>query len=126
LSCLSWNELCRPGWLQKSACLCLPSAVIKGMRHHCPAEDNFQESILSFYHMDLEIKLSTITLGSRYLNPLPTELSSRPHVMAFKEMCVCVCVCVFTILAHNKISEFMINILGWRDGSVIESTYYCL
>jgi hypothetical protein len=36
---LSWNSLCRPGWpqTQKSACLCLPSAGIKGMRHHCPA-----------------------------------------------------------------------------------------
>jgi hypothetical protein len=29
---LSWNSLCRPGWppTQKSACLCLPSAKIKG------------------------------------------------------------------------------------------------
>jgi hypothetical protein len=34
---LSWNSLCRPGWLQtqKSICLCLPSAGIKGMCHHC-------------------------------------------------------------------------------------------
>jgi hypothetical protein len=33
---LSWNALCRPGWprTQKSACLCLPSAGIKGVRHH--------------------------------------------------------------------------------------------
>jgi hypothetical protein len=33
---LSWNSLCRPGWpqTQKSACLCLPSAGIKGVRHH--------------------------------------------------------------------------------------------
>ena len=33
---MSWNSLCRPGWLQtqKSTCLCLPSAVFKGMRHH--------------------------------------------------------------------------------------------
>jgi hypothetical protein len=41
-------SLCSPGWpgthsrpswppTQKSACLCLPSAGIKGMRHHCPA-----------------------------------------------------------------------------------------
>jgi len=30
------NSLCRPGWpqTQKFACLCLPSAGIKGMRHH--------------------------------------------------------------------------------------------
>jgi hypothetical protein len=36
---LSWNSLCRPGWprTQKSACLCLPNAGIKGVRHHCPA-----------------------------------------------------------------------------------------
>jgi hypothetical protein len=33
---LSWNSLCRPGWpwTQKSACLCLPSTRIKGVRHH--------------------------------------------------------------------------------------------
>ena len=33
---LSWNLLCRPGCprIQKSDCLCLPSAGIKGM-HHC-------------------------------------------------------------------------------------------
>jgi hypothetical protein len=30
---------CTPGWprTQKSTCLCLPSAGIKRMRHHCPA-----------------------------------------------------------------------------------------
>jgi hypothetical protein len=33
---LSWNSLCRPGWprTQKSPCLCLLSAGIKGVRHH--------------------------------------------------------------------------------------------
>jgi hypothetical protein len=37
---LSWNSLCRPGWprTQKSACLCLPSAGIKGMCHHAPLD----------------------------------------------------------------------------------------
>ena len=36
-SWLSWNSLCRPGWppTQKYAYLCLPSAGIKGMCHHC-------------------------------------------------------------------------------------------
>ena len=36
---LSWNSLCRPGWpqTQKSACLCLPRAGIKGVPHHCLA-----------------------------------------------------------------------------------------
>ena len=34
---LTWNSLCRPGCpgTQKSACLCLPSAGIKGGSHHC-------------------------------------------------------------------------------------------
>ena len=33
---LSWNSLCRPGWprTQKSMCLCLPSAGIKGVVAH--------------------------------------------------------------------------------------------
>jgi hypothetical protein len=37
---LSWNSLCRPGWpqTQKSACLCLPSAGIKGVHHHAQLE----------------------------------------------------------------------------------------
>ena len=39
---LSWNSLCSPGWprTQKSACLCLPSAGIKGMRQHGPASNH--------------------------------------------------------------------------------------
>jgi hypothetical protein len=43
---LFWNSLCRPGWpqTQKSACLCLPSAGIKGVHHHCPAALRFQKS----------------------------------------------------------------------------------
>jgi hypothetical protein len=40
---LSWNSLCRPGWprTQKSTCLCLPSAGIKGVHHHCLAPYSF-------------------------------------------------------------------------------------
>ena len=36
---LSWNSFCRPGWprTQKYACLCFPSAGIKGVCHHCPS-----------------------------------------------------------------------------------------
>jgi hypothetical protein len=36
---LSWNSLCGPGWpqTQKSPCLCLPSAGIKGVHHYCLA-----------------------------------------------------------------------------------------
>jgi hypothetical protein len=40
---LSWNSLCRPGWprTQKSACLCLQSAGIKGVRHHAQLTAHF-------------------------------------------------------------------------------------
>jgi hypothetical protein len=36
---LSWNTLSRPGWPRtlKSTCLCLASAGVKGICHHCPA-----------------------------------------------------------------------------------------
>jgi hypothetical protein len=36
---LSWNSLCRPVWprTQRSTYLCLPSARMKGVRHHCLA-----------------------------------------------------------------------------------------
>ena len=46
---LSWNSVCRPGWprTQRSACLCLPSAGIKGMRHHARLGiDFFKECFL--------------------------------------------------------------------------------
>jgi hypothetical protein len=43
---------CRPGWprTQKSTCLCLPSAGIKGMHHHCPA------SWMSLFIREIQIK----------------------------------------------------------------------
>jgi hypothetical protein len=46
---VSWNSLCRLGWprTQKSACLCLPSAGIKGMCHHRLAGDSECEALLS-------------------------------------------------------------------------------
>ena len=41
---LSWNSLCRPGWprTQKSACLCIPSARIKGVCHHIWQKSSFE------------------------------------------------------------------------------------
>jgi hypothetical protein len=43
---LSWNSFCRQvwPWTQKSAYLYLPSAGIKGVRHHCPASLCFLSS----------------------------------------------------------------------------------
>ena len=41
-----FNSIFRPSWSQilRSACLCLPSARIKGVHHHCQAES----SVLNF------------------------------------------------------------------------------
>jgi hypothetical protein len=38
--CLFWNSLCRPGWpwTQRSTCLCLLRARIKGVSHYCLAQ----------------------------------------------------------------------------------------
>jgi hypothetical protein len=48
---LSWNSLCRPGWprTHKSACLCPPSAGIKGMRHHTRPEFSFNALVYHKY-----------------------------------------------------------------------------
>ena len=59
---LSWNSLCRPGWprTQKSACLCLPSAGIKGVRHHA--------RLTSYFLFKL-----TVSLISKDKNPFSTN-----------------------------------------------------
>jgi hypothetical protein len=45
------NSLCRPSWprTQKSACLCLPSARIKGVGHYCPAHFLFWTLLTSSF-----------------------------------------------------------------------------
>ena len=69
---LSWNSLCIPGWpqTQKSACLCLPSAGIKGVCHYDPA------SLVLFIPLKLSqspwVSLETLPLHSlNYLGPEP-------------------------------------------------------
>jgi hypothetical protein len=44
---LSWNSLCRPGWLrtQKSACFCLPRAGIQGVSHRTWLENKILERV---------------------------------------------------------------------------------
>jgi hypothetical protein len=48
---MSWNSLCRPGWpqTQRSACLCLPSAGIKGLCHHARRSKFYWNSAQSFW-----------------------------------------------------------------------------
>jgi hypothetical protein len=70
---LSWNSLCRPGWPrnQKSACLCLPSAGSKGVRHYCPATYAFY-----FSHCCSENTLESqnirfdLTMNEKFQGPL--------------------------------------------------------
>jgi hypothetical protein len=57
-------SLCSPGCpgthfidqTQKSACLCLPSARIKGMRHHCPAILIFKILLIFCKSLKMNIK----------------------------------------------------------------------
>lgn len=51
-NCLRTHSIDHGPWIQRSICLCILSAGIKGMCYHCPAlsEDILQESILSFHH----------------------------------------------------------------------------
>ena len=54
-SWLSWNSLCKPGKprTQKSTCLCLPSAEIKGVRHHAQPDRFLVTSSISLWVMNL-------------------------------------------------------------------------
>jgi hypothetical protein len=47
---LSWNSPCRPGWprTQKSACLCLQSARIKGVCHHTQLRKKIFKELIIF------------------------------------------------------------------------------
>jgi hypothetical protein len=78
---LSWTSLCRPGWprTQKSACLCLPSAGIKGVRHHArPKAMLFEYSRipLLFFFNTSSIWFYLRSLG--YLVSLVTESFGHP------------------------------------------------
>jgi hypothetical protein len=48
---LSWNSLCRPSWprTQKSACLYLLSAGIKGVHHHARQKISFSFFFFFFF-----------------------------------------------------------------------------
>jgi hypothetical protein len=77
---LSWNSLCRPGWprTQKSTCLCLPSAVIKGMHPH---------TRLLFYCFlrqgYIQPRLASTSSYSRELSWTPDPPASTFHVLAY-------------------------------------------
>jgi hypothetical protein len=63
---LSWNSLCRSGWprTQKSACLCLPSAGIKGVCHHCLARLLLRQGLLNYHRLALNSRSSCLSLQS--------------------------------------------------------------
>jgi hypothetical protein len=72
---LSWNSLCRSGWprTQKSACFCLPSAGIKGVRHHGLAFLPFL-SVFSPHFLSVGItkkQTSNLSCGSISLTVFP-------------------------------------------------------
>ena len=68
--CPGASSLSRPGWpgTQKSSCLCLPSAGIKGMRHHAQLLVCFKQGSLS----------SDNWPGSCYVDQAGLELRDLP------------------------------------------------
>jgi hypothetical protein len=50
---LSWDWICRPGWprTHRSACLCLPSAGTKGVRHQLLVPGWIQVFVLTSEHL---------------------------------------------------------------------------
>ena len=58
---LSWNSLCRPGWPQmpRSTCLCLPSAGVKDVHHHCLAHI----SIWHFHYITIHYMVGLQSVG---------------------------------------------------------------
>jgi hypothetical protein len=81
--------LCRPGWpgTQRSTCLGLSSVGIKGVRHHCPAQNcSFDGYLLGFFFYEftaffylcqvekfylkcLEMSKGRFLAGGRIMNP---------------------------------------------------------
>jgi hypothetical protein len=73
---LSWNSLCRPGWprTQKSACLCLPNAGIKSVRHH--AQHSFDYFCLKSISLDIKMATAILISWVHFLeNPFPALYS---------------------------------------------------
>jgi len=79
---LSWNSLCRPGWpwTQKSTCLCIQSAGVKGVCHHRPAGHDFNSGYLPFFLWELRVSPFIlnirITLSKAVTNIISHCLSS--------------------------------------------------
>jgi hypothetical protein len=94
-SVLSWNSLCRPGWpqTQKSTCLCLSSAGIKGMCHHRPAF-----FIVFNDHVIMVVKLYQGILESEIGN---THTHTYLHDLSFMNS---VCVPFFLFCFWDRVS----------------------
>jgi hypothetical protein len=76
-----WNSLCRPGWprTQKPACLCLPSAGIKGVRHHARLKDFF--NLFTLHPAHCPAPSHPLPQFFPYLPfPCPLSWSVPPHI----------------------------------------------
>jgi hypothetical protein len=82
---LSCNLLYRPGWprTQKSTCLCLPSAGIKGVRHQSwlsllSFNLLFKSSFFFFFFQDRVSLYSSGCLGTHFVDQAGLELRNLP------------------------------------------------
>jgi hypothetical protein len=101
---LSWNSLCRPGWpwTQKFACLCLPSAGIKGMHHH---------AIYVFYSY-ISIKLLITVKLLFYIYNISDFLCSHTEFSFYLYYYIC-------ILSIDYFCYYVITL-------VLQYYYYCI
>jgi hypothetical protein len=78
---LSWNSFCRPAWLrsQKSACLCLLSAGIKGVPHHAQ---------LTVFKIEGEGALGEMVLQLGTLAAVLEDLGSIPNTHMVAHNCM--------------------------------------
>ena len=81
-SFFSWNSLCRPGWprTQKSACLCFPSAGIKGVCHH--ARLKYFSKTFSPGHFLFSLSIFSVLprfKKNQVLLALEPSLTASPH-----------------------------------------------
>ena len=94
---LSWNSVCRPDWppTHKSACLCLPSAGIKGVCHYEPATlvafipiNNHRVVGSPLKHLLCIVWIILVLNHNRYLIILCSVM------ILCESVCVCFCVCL--------------------------------
>jgi hypothetical protein len=126
---MSWNSLCRPGWpqTQKFPCLCLPSAGIKGVCHHCLASYGFKPSV-NLWSSERWWMFSQIITPSIYAckhSPLWTSISIYDWIFLCElVMNFVICDHVFWMMLKSRGQilriDFTDNLWSWHNHYIRE------